>query len=199
LISPVDAVAFLLEGETMTGMITAQTFGVPTERRDIGRGETAMLRTLSIMRELITKASQDYYVRRWAEKITEGAGRRDLQKLMAIYSFLSTSMDYCKDMDGIEMLTAPKLVLQLIERGEVPQLDCDCMTMLVLALTKSVGLQGAIRAVAIPPSTEYSHVYALVRVIDDGNIMWIPADLTRPDLGFGWEHPGATKVKTVKV
>jgi len=183
----------------MIGNITAQTYGVPTERRDIGWGESAMLKTLSIMRELIQKASRDYYVRRWAEKMTEGSGPKDPQKLMALYSYLSSSLNYCKDMDGVEMIKTPKLILQLMEMGEVPQLDCDCMTVLILSLAKSIGLQGAMRAVALPPHDEYSHVYALVRIIDEGSEQWVPVDLTRPDMGFGWECPRATKVKTVRV
>lgn len=183
----------------MIGNITAQTYGVPVERRDIGRGEAAMIKTLAIMRELINKAAEDYYVRRWAEKMTEGVGRKDLQKIMAIYSYLSQSLEYCKDMHGTEMLKTPKLVLQLMEMGEPPQLDCDCMTMLVLALAKSVGLKGAMRAVALPPNEQYSHVYAIAGVIDNGKEQWIPVDLTRPDKGFGWECPKATKVKTVRV
>jgi hypothetical protein len=181
----------------MIGNITAQTMGVPTEKRDIGHGEAAMLKTMSIMWELINKASEDYYVRRWAEKMTEGAGRQDLQKLMALYTYLSQSMEYCKDIDGTEMLKTPKLILQLIEMGEVPQLDCDCMTMLILALAKSIGLRGAMRAVALPPNEEFSHIYAIVRVVENGAEQWIPVDLTRPDKGFGWEHPGAIKVKTM--
>lgn len=179
--------------------ISQQVANTPSKIINIGHGESAMMKTMDLMRGIIVRSAKDYYVRRWAEKITEGTGRHDMPKLMAIYDFLSNNVQYCKDIEGTELLKTPKLILQLIEMNEIPQIDCDCMTMLVLSLAKSIGLSVAMRAVALPPKTVYSHIYGLVKIRDRFGEQWIAVDLTRPDLGLGWEHPGATKVKTMVI
>jgi len=96
------------------------------------------------------------------------------------------------------MLQTPKMVLQRMDTGEIPSLDCDCMTALVLSLARSIGFPTAIRVISTRPDGVFGHVYGMVSARLGANRVpyWMPVDLVRYDKGFGWEYPAATRVLT---
>lgn len=160
-----------------TNTIKSSLAGISVQRRYIGTGEDAAKRTMSIMSDTVRKSSEDYYVRRCAELFSPGKQ----STLENLWNYLVSRIKYVKDIDGLETLQNPKLVLERIDTGETPALDCDCMTVLILSLARSLGFKTAIRSV------DDLHVYGLV--LSGGK--WVSVDLTKPEKGLGWEYSGA--------
>ena len=168
----------------------------PISRKFLGWGDEAISNTLILMARIIKESARNYYVRRWAEEMVSGAERDEYSKVQAIYDFLTDHVQYLRDMEGIEMLKKPEISLKEIEEGYIPQLDCDCMSLLAGSLIRSIGLPVALRAIAPHEKNKYSHVYDMIKIKDHG---WIAFDLTKPDYGLGWEYPKANKIMTLKV
>ncbi len=186
--------------------ILDQVNSTPVSRVQLGAGDDAVRNTLTLMTRIISEGSKDYYVRRWGERIIQGVNRGEMNRLYSLFLFIESNTQYQKDIDGVETLKTPRTTLLEIEQGEVPQLDCDCMTLLTLALAKSLGYKVAIRAISIHPDKVFRHVYGMCRVSSGGDLElgkgmggWVPLDLTKPENGFGWEYGGATRIVTVKV
>lgn len=179
----------------MSLSITSQTATVTVQKKFIGYGDEAIANTLQIMKDIINKSSQDYYVRRWTEQIVGNSGKCDIDKIRALFFFLANHTKYLKDTHGFELLKTPQISLQLMEVGDIPQLDCDDYVILSLSLLKSIGYPVAMRAIAMDEDKKLKHVYGLVKAKQS----WIPIDLTKPENDIGWEYPYATRVITTKV
>lgn len=169
---------------------------MPVSKRFLGYGDEAIQNTLILMARIIKESASNYYVRRWAEYIVAGVPKDEYSRMQALYDFLVDNIQYLKDMEGLEMLKKPEVVLRELEQGYIPQLDCDCMSMLIGALARSIGLPVALRAIAPQGKNKYSHVYAMIKIKDYG---WVAVDLTKPERGLGWEYPKASRVMTKKV
>jgi transglutaminase-like putative cysteine protease len=157
----------------------------PVRIEFLGFGEEITPNTMNRMGSIINSSIRDYYVRRWAEKIIERTGEDDLSRAEAIYYFLSTHTNYVKDPTGLELLKTPKVSLNLIEMGEIPGLDCDDLTILSMALLKSIGFRVGLRATGYKPDGKYTHVYGMVLIKP---YEWVPFDLVK-NLGLGNEAP----------
>lgn len=166
----------------------------PVNKQFIGYGDEAIENTLKIMRDLVVKGSGDYYVRRWAEKMVEEVDS-DVERVRSIFQFIANNTKYLRDPAGFEFIKSPEVSLRLIELGEFPQMDCDCYTVLILSLLKSIGFLVAMRATSYKPDLQFKHVYGLVKIRDS----WIPLDLTKADKGIGWEAPGVTRYIDFKI
>lgn len=167
----------------------------PVNRIFIGYGDAAILNTLKIMKGIIISSSANYYIRRWAEKIVEGA-QTNLEKIQAIYIFIVSHSRYLKDPAGFEFIKTPPVSLQLIEIGEIANLDCDDYAVLSLSLLKSIGFHVALKAIAVRANKKFTHVYGLVEY-EKGK--WIPIDLVKPEMGLGWEWSNPTRAIDMKV
>lgn len=177
------------------GMVSQQTVGVPVRKLYLGSGDSAIRNTLELMAKIIRASSQNYYVRRWAEKIVQGVPEKDYQgRVWAIYDFIRRHMRYLRDPHGTELLKTPLVSLQLWEVGDIPLLDCDDVTILSLSLLKSIGFPVALRAASYQADKKFRHVYGMVKILND----WVPLDLVK-DYGPGWEAPGATRLMDLKV
>ena len=172
----------------MFNNISDQVNDVPTKKVYVGTGDTAIQNTLILMREIINSSYQNYYVRRFAEKIVQDATTL-LEKVQAVFDFLAFHTKYVKDPHGLEMLKSPLVSLQLIEVGEQPMLDCDDSTILSLSLLRSIGFPVSIKAIGVDDTKRFKHVYGMVLVKDK----WIPFDGTMPKHGLGWEYNMATR------
>ncbi len=171
------------------GSVSQQTVGHPVRKLFLGTGEEATRTTLDLMSTIIRASSQNYYVRRWAEKIIQGINEADhLGKVEAIFNYIRGRSSYSRDPQGTELLKTPLVTLQLWEVGDYPLLDCDDYTILSLSLLKSIGFPVAIRASSYRPDGKFRHVYGMVKVGPN----WMSLDLVK-DYGPGWEAPGATK------
>ncbi|HDK42442.1 MAG TPA: transglutaminase domain-containing protein [Candidatus Pacearchaeota archaeon] len=166
----------------------------PTKKVFIGYGDTAIFNTLNIMKDIIKKSASNYYVRRWAEKLTENY-KNKIDKVKSIFDFIGRNTSYLSDPHKLELLKTPLVSLKELENGERPQLDCDDFTILSLSLLKSIGFPVAIKAISTNNKKRFTHVYGLVFV----NKKWIPVDLTRPDYGFKWEYNKPTRITELEI
>lgn len=173
------------------GTISQNLKNIPILTKDIGEGDTSIRNTVIEMGKIIDESSNNYYVRKWAEKILEPLeSNLNLYRVVeTIYEFITEHTKYLPDIHGMEFLRTPPLILDELEREEVPQLDCDDYTLLSLSLLKSVGFPVAIRIIATKPDREFDHVYGLVKI----QSKWFPIDLTIPGGGLGVEFPSPTR------
>lgn len=163
----------------------------------LGFGEKIVtINTMNRMAQMINMGMRSFYVRRWAEKIILGT-TTDYDKAEAVYNFVLNHSVYVKDPTDLEMLKGAEVSLQLIQVGDYASIDCDCASILIGALIKSIGLRYALRAVAFNNESEFTHVYGMVYA-EDG---WTPMDFV-----VGWkggkmgEEPGAiTSIKDMEV
>jgi len=166
----------------------------PVKIKGLGFGEAIAPSTMRSMQKIINASVRSFYVRRWAEKITEGADLDDFTRVKSVYDFLAERTRYLKDPRGLELLKTPVVSLQLLEIGETPALDCDDLTILSLSLLKSIGYPVALRVASYTPEKTFTHVYGLVKIKGG----WIPIDLVKK-YGLGWEAPGATRLYDMEV
>ena len=167
----------------------------PVRKVFIGYGDNAIANTLQIMKGIIVSSSANYYIRRWAEKITQGS-RTNLEKIQSIYDFIASHSRYLKDPQGFEFIKTPPVSLQLIEIGEIANLDCDDYAVLSLSLLKSIGFHVALKAISVKPDRKFTHVYGLVEYEKN---KWLPIDLVKPETGLGWEWPSPTRISEVRI
>jgi hypothetical protein len=167
----------------------------PIRFEDVGFGSIVTSNTMTLMRNIINASVRSYYVRRWAEKITEYADD-DYSRAEAIFNFIVSNSRYVPDPVGLELLKSPEVSLQLIEVGNQPAMDCDDSAILMGALMMAVGIPYALRAVSF--NEEYSHIYGLVKIKDRG---WIPIDFVVGKKGgeFGDEPEGIVAIKDMEV
>lgn len=163
----------------------SQQVNHPVSIEFLGFGEEITPNTMNRMGSIINSSIRDYYVRRWAEKIIERTEEDDSSRAQVIYDFLSNHTNYVKDPTGLELLKTPKVSLTLIERGEIPGLDCDCLTILSMSLLKSIGFRVGMRAVGYNSDGKHTHIYGMVLIRPYG---WVPFDLVK-NLGLGNEAP----------
>lgn len=151
---------------------------------DIPPGDAGIERTAQIMRDLIREGQGHPVVREHAERAVAGLppGRPALE-VRAVYDYLGTNSEYRRDPVINEWIRTPWYVLkceiepwQQRQRSGKPQLDCDDLTGVSLAMLASIGFDTVIRVVSTLPTKQYNHVYGLAR-LDGRRVM--PVDLTR--------------------
>ncbi len=167
----------------------------PVSFGSLGVGEEVTTNTMQKMAAIINWGVHQYYVRRWAERIVQDSEGDDFSRVNAIYEFLARATRYVKDPVNLELLKGPEVALKLIEVGEVPMLDCDCLTILSGSLIKSIGIPFALRATGYKNDGILTHVYGLAKLSDEG---WVPFDLVKI-MGFGWEASGIIRLTDVEV
>ena len=161
---------------------------------EIGKGDRAIERTVKQMAAIIDRSSKNPLIREWARVILDRVQvNNKMDEARAIHDFVRDHVRYTRDPHGWEYIQTPPLILAGIEqflKGEAarPIGDCDDMTVLSLALMKSVGFPVVIKTVGYGP--KFSHVYGMVNV----NGKWIVTDTVRPDKQFGWEAPNAQRI-----
>ena len=176
-------------------MINIQTHN-PVRKEFLGIGEVAIDNTARIMRDIIIKSTQNQYVRKWAEKMLDRVpDHNEYQEVSAVYQYLANNIRYTKDPHGFEYIKTPPVSLQQMDIGELPNLDCDDMTVLSLSLLKSIGYPVALRLASFNRDKKFRHVYGLVFVKQYG---WVPFDLVKKK-GLGWEAPHITNIKDIKI
>lgn len=170
--------------------------GQPVATIPIGKGMFASRNVLNIMRDIILRASKRLEVRQWAENMVAGLSC-DYDKALAIWEFVTENSDYQKDPRGFEYIKTPLFILDEISQGKRPQLDCDDMTVLSLALLASVGVPVALRAASYRKDAMLTHVYGMAFIGKDK--VWIPIDCVAKNGGPGWEKKPFTKILNWKV
>ncbi len=165
----------------------------PITKHFLGFGPIAApSNTVDKMVEIIRVSAANPYIRKWAEKIIERVpDRNDFMELDAIYRFLQTYTRYTKDMLDFEYIQTPVYVIQQMEIGDIPSLDCDDYTVLSLSLLRSIGYDTSIKVTGYNPSDKrFTHVYGVVWLGERGVVF----DAIHKNKPLGWEPPNAAWV-----
>lgn len=131
---------------------------------------------------LIFKAALDSQeaARQLAEDICRDLRSKDyLSEIFAINHFVLANTRYMRDPLTIELVKSPTEVIKEIYSGKKPQLDCDDMTALLIALLLAVGCRVRVCTVAFKNmfykgQRQFSHVFA--QAYEPRSKTWITVD-----------------------
>lgn len=141
-------------------------------------GPAGVSRTLNLMRAIVLAYRQKTFIRQLAVDLTRGLKQKDyLSEAKAVHAFVRDKMRYVKDINGVETLHTPDVILH--NRAG----DCDDKTVLAAALLESLGHRTRLMAVGFEPG-RFSHV--LPEVLIRGR--WYSVETTEP-VPFGWTPP----------
>lgn len=161
-----------------------------TTKHFIGFGPIAApANTVSKMIGIIKESASNPYIRKWAEKIIERVpDKNELQEIEAVYRFLQTYTRYTKDPLEFEYIQTPVYILNQMEIGDIPSMDCDDYTVLSLSLLRAIGYETTIKVTGYNPRDKrFSHVYGIVWIGDFPLVF----DAIHKNKPLGWEPPGA--------
>lgn len=149
------------------------------------------------MRELVRRAGAHPVVRLHAARAVAGVPPgQPLLEVAAVRDYVAAVAEYRRDPQGVELLQEPWWVLACqVDRGQVPQLDCDDLTMLSLGLLGSLGHRSTIRVVSTRPDLRFNHVYGVLHVGDRE----VELDVTRAFAPPGLVPPPVTRKLDVGV
>lgn len=126
-------------------------------------------------------ASQQHSeTRALAEYICRGLRSKDYySEILAIYHFVISRVRYMRDPKTIELVKAPYILAADLLNGGRPQVDCDELTALLLALYLVVGCSCRIVTLAFKHAfyngeRQYSHV--LIQVLEPKTKTWVTID-----------------------
>lgn len=126
------------------------------------------------------ESQQDLSVRLLSEEICRNLVGKDYSsEALAIYYFVLTHTRYMRDPRTIELVKAPRLVVQEILMGRTPSVDCDDVSTLLAALLLSTGAEVRYVTVAFRNTfyrgqRQYSHVFVQAR--EPRTNAWITLD-----------------------
>lgn len=139
--------------------------------------------TLSLMVRLVNIWKKDPGIRELALNLTRGLPQSDISaEVRALHAFVRDHIRYVNDIEGVETLQTPRATLEL-QAG-----DCDDKSVLLASLLASLGRKTRFMAVALAPSTDYSHVLPQVRI----GSRWYSLETIR-DVPAGWEPSNISK------
>lgn len=134
--------------------------------KTIRSGMGGNLDTVSAMRQLARARSKDPFVRDFALQILRSYGVRShnyKSEALAIGDYIKNNMRYVRDIDNVERIQDPLLILQDIQAGKGAG-DCDDMSLIIATLLLSIGAQPYFRTVrysgAVGP---YNHIYVVLK------------------------------------
>jgi len=147
----------------------------------LDEGFAGTAETVAQMCRLINAGSKDADINRLAIAIIRSAGVPEFNfegERRAIYQWFRKHVRFVRDMEGKETLRAARETLA-IGMG-----DCDCQTIAMGALLKTIGQRVRITTVATQPQApdQFSHVFLEVR---DERGRWIPMDAARRKPRYG--------------
>lgn len=159
-------------------------------QRPLAEGDPGTADTVREMCRLIDEGASDPEINRLAIAIVKAAGVRPLDfegERRAVYAWIRRNLRYVRDVDGKETLRGARETLT-VGAG-----DCDCLTIVTLALLRTLGQRGRIVTIATHPEAPdlFSHVFAEVR---DERGRWIPLDTARKNPAYGRGPAGAFRV-----
>ena len=144
--------------------------------------------TLGTMSRFARDGARDYDLVKLARSIALPAApdRDQVGQAAALLGWVSDSVCYVFDPQGVELVQEPRLTWQQLAG------DCDDMATLLAALLGALGIDAGFRAVATEVPGQFDHVYALAGV----NGKWMPADATVRGAGLGWQPPHVSSLST---
>jgi len=141
--------------------------------------------TLQTMVKLARQFKADPGIRQVAASLVRDLPQYDtVGEVRALHAFVRDAIRYTNDMRGIELLQTPKATL------EMGVGDCDDKSTLLAALLESIGRPARFVAVAMKPSTDFSHVYVETRLGHAGR--WTALETIKP-VSVGWSPANVVK------
>lgn len=149
------------------------------------------------MRKIARSRAHHPKVRGLALKILEqaGVGSHDFyDEARAIARFVQENVRYVRDVDGVEQLHDPLLMIDQIISGYA-QGDCDDMSLLISTLLLSVGVQPYYAIVRYRATTgPYNHIYVVAYERNwRGPRKRLVMDAIVKDRDIGYEVPHASR------
>lgn len=169
-----------------------QTWGPPVQYVQVPRGELGTVATLKVMKELVIGkwGHRNPEVVLLAKKVVEDVSpgpEKDYRAMAdAILSFMKVEVKYELDPAGLEYVQTPHYTLCVWGSG-----DCDDAATGTAALAMALGFRAAFRTVkgdAGRPD-QWSHVYPMIGIPDNGETTWLSADSTQKESYLGWNPP----------
>lgn len=119
--------------------------------------------------KLVIKAAVDAQMtaspRKLAEEICKELRAKDyVSEYLAILRFVEANTRYTRDPATVEQVKDPLLLIEAINEGKRPLVDCDDLTALLLALLISMGAHCqvtvcAMRHIFFKNARQYTHIY----------------------------------------
>jgi transglutaminase-like putative cysteine protease len=151
----------------------------------IPSGPAGIRITLRKMVDLTRQYRKDPGIRQLASQLVRDLPQYDtLGEIKALHAFVRDSIRYTNDIRNVELLQTPQATL------EMGVGDCDDKSTLLGSLLESIGRPARYVAIALKPSTDYSHVLVETRFGNKGK--WLPLETIRP-VEVGWWPPGVSK------
>lgn len=130
------------------------------------------------MRRLVNDSLADRQVRKVAARIVAGCPPRDCRcRVGKLRAYVASVWRFLRDPKNVELLQAPRVLLDTIGENGYVRGDCDDAAILGAALVKAVGLRARFVVVGWRGSFgPFSHVWTEGW---DGR-RWVEFDVTRP-------------------
>jgi hypothetical protein len=136
-----------------------------TREKRLPSNDRGNLETVRVMREVARFRASHPLVRELSLKILErdGVDSHDfLKEAECLARFVQKEVRYVRDIDGVEQLHDPVLMIQNISKGTA-QGDCDDMALLLATMLLSVGHSPFFAIVRYnETSGPYNHIYVVV-------------------------------------
>ncbi len=157
---------------------------------DIGTGDQATIKTVSIIRDIIKNSVKNPRWRDIAIKLIRHVPQRNYKaESMILFRFVRDRVRFTKDTHGLETVQTPYVTLFKLRAG-----DCDDFVTALGTLLVSIGHQ--IRLVVIgSKSKRYDHIY----LQDYLNGQWVALDPSDKRFKFGWEFKNPVRKSTWEV
>lgn len=135
-----------------------------TRETSLANSDRGNYQTVELMRKIARSRSTHPKVRTLALKIIEKAGIKShnyLDEAKALARFVQREVRYVRDIEGVEQLHDPLLLIEQIQKG-VAQGDCDDMSLLLATLLLSVGHSPYFAIVRYnATSGPFNHIYVV--------------------------------------
>jgi hypothetical protein len=159
-------------------------------------GEKGSLDTVSLMIEIARKQSQLKEIRDFAIDIVnqyKTKSHEHLKESASIGDFIKNNVQYLKDIQGVELLHDPLLMIADIKRG-ISRGDCDDMALLTATLLLSIGIKPYFKIVRWRETKgNYNHIYVMVNERNGSDKPeWLALDCILKDKIIGTELPSAS-------
>ncbi|MDR0927223.1 MAG: transglutaminase-like domain-containing protein [Ignavibacteria bacterium] len=162
-----------------------QTKPITEANYTISDGDAGIYETVDYMWNYALRDTAENAVKKLVKALN---GKRDIDTIYNIYTWVWNNVKYENDPPDREMITAP---IHFVN-GNRTTGDCDCMTTLLVCLLESAGYDCAIKVIAWRLD-EFTHVYAEVW----HNNNWLTLDPTLKENGFGEQDKKIRRFKRI--
>ena len=159
----------------------------------IKAGPEGIAQTLAHMRDLVLESDKHREVKLTAANIIKDVLPQDHKaQVEAIVSWVRKRIKYVRDIQGVEEVSAPHVLIAQVVKSGVGYGDCDDFSVLLSALLRAVGFRTRLEALAVNQDM-YNHARLAVYLNDE----WISIEGTRP-WAIGRRYPSQMQVMYVE-